>query len=167
MSAGALGSNPYRALPSVDELVRTAAPHLPEAPRAELVDAARAAIQGAREALAAGGAAPVPGALLDAVLAHCERLRRRRLQRVINATGVVLHTNFGRAPLPEAALRAVADVCAGYSNLEFDLDVGARGRRDGHCAAALCRLSGAEAALVVNNTAAALLLVLSALCAGR
>ena len=90
-----------------------------------------------------------------------------RLQRVLNATGVVLHTNLGRAPLAEAALARVLEVGGGYSNLEYDLTAGARGARQDHLAPLLRRLTGAEASLVVNNNAAAVLLALAALAEGR
>ncbi len=93
--------------------------------------------------------------------------RRSRLTRVINATGVVLHTNLGRAPLSPAALDRVRDVAAGYSSLELDLGTGRRGRRDVHAESLLCGLTGAEAAVVVNNNAAAALLALTALARGR
>ncbi|HKF74887.1 MAG TPA: L-seryl-tRNA(Sec) selenium transferase, partial [Candidatus Dormibacteraeota bacterium] len=90
-----------------------------------------------------------------------------RLRRVVNATGVVLHTNLGRAPLSRAAAAAAADMAAGYSNLELDLETGRRGDRSSLVAPLLTRLTGAEAALVVNNNAAAVLLMLSALARGR
>jgi L-seryl-tRNA(Ser) seleniumtransferase len=86
---------------------------------------------------------------------------------VVNATGVVIHTNLGRAPLSQAAIDAMAEIAAGYSNLEFDLAAGERGDRYGHAAAALCRLTGAEDAVVVNNNAASVLIALGALCAAR
>src|SRR5690606_30757809 len=113
--------------------------------------------------------APLPDreALLDAVQRRLGRDRNRTLQPVINATGVVLHTNLGRAPLSPRAIDAVARVAGGYSNLEYDLAAGRRGSRHVYCEALLCRLTGAEAAFVVNNNAAAVLLVLSALCRGR
>src|SRR5690606_13423780 len=86
---------------------------------------------------------------------------------VINATGVVIHTNLGRAPLSAEAVARVAEVAGGYSNLEYDLDAGRRGRRDVHAERQLCRLTGAEAACVVNNNAAATLITLAALARGR
>lgn len=89
------------------------------------------------------------------------------LRPVINATGVVIHTNLGRAPLSAAAVARVAEVAGGYSNLEYDLDAGGRGRRDVHAERQLCRLTGAEAACVVNNNAAAALITLAALARGR
>jgi L-seryl-tRNA(Ser) seleniumtransferase len=92
---------------------------------------------------------------------------RPSLRRVINATGVIVHTNLGRAPLAKPAVERVAAVAAGYTNLEYDLEVGRRGARDTHAEALLCRLAGAEAALVVNNCAAATMLALAALARGR
>ena len=89
------------------------------------------------------------------------------LRRVLNATGVIVHTNLGRAPLAEAALARVEEVGGSYSNLELDLESGARGSRQSHVAEALRRLTGAEAALVVNNNAAAVLLAVAALAEGR
>lgn len=105
--------------------------------------------------------------LAQAAVRRLHAARRRFLTRVVNATGVVLHTNLGRAPLSEAALQAVKDVAAGYSNLEYSVDAGRRGSRHDYCEAMLTRLTGAEAAMVVNNNAAAVLLVLSALAHGR
>ncbi|MDN5332393.1 MAG: L-seryl-tRNA(Ser) seleniumtransferase [Tepidanaerobacteraceae bacterium] len=89
------------------------------------------------------------------------------LKKVVNATGVVLHTNLGRAPLPEEALKNIVDVACGYSNLEFDLDDGKRGERYDHVRGLLCDITGAEDAMVVNNNAGAVLLVLSAIASGR
>ena len=118
------------------------------------------------------GAQPEPAALSPAGLALAARARLRyldepALRTVINATGVVLHTNLGRAPLAEAAAQAAARAAAGYVDLEFDLGRGTRGSRQEHLEPLLCRISGAGAALVVNNNAAAVLLVLRALAAGR
>ncbi|MGN6216669.1 MAG: L-seryl-tRNA(Sec) selenium transferase [Solirubrobacterales bacterium] len=95
--------------------------------------------------------------------AHLARLTTPSLRRVVNATGVVLHTNLGRAPLAPAAVARVAEVAAGYSNLEYDLESGRRGSRGAHVEELLCELSGAEAALTVNNNAAAVMLALAAL----
>jgi L-seryl-tRNA(Ser) seleniumtransferase len=151
-----------RDLPSVDELLRDA--RLQDEPRALAVPAARAALDRAREEVKAG---VNPGDLVDRVGAELAAARTPRLRRVLNATGVVVHTNLGRAPLAESALERVAEVGRGYSNLEYDLQDGARGSRQDHVAGILRRLTGAEAALVVNNNAAAVMLVLAALAEGR
>ncbi|CAN5129833.1 L-seryl-tRNA(Sec) selenium transferase [soil metagenome] len=151
-----------RDLPSIDELLRDE--RLAEEPHRPAVEAARRVLERAREEIQAGRE---PGSLADAVRGELEAQRRRRLRRVLNATGVLIHTNLGRAPLSEAALARVMEVGSGYSNLEYDLDRGARGSRQDHLAPLLCRLTGAEAALVVNNNAAAVLLALAALAEGR
>ena len=104
---------------------------------------------------------------MDAVLEELGRARSPSLRRVLNATGVLVHTNLGRAPLAEAALARVAEVGGGYSNLEYDLARGERGSRQDHLGPLLERLTGAEAALVVNNNAAAVLLALAALAEAR
>jgi L-seryl-tRNA(Ser) seleniumtransferase len=146
-----------RDLPSVDELARTLDDPL-------AVDAARAVLARARETIAAGGSLGDLEALLRAEVCA---LRAPHLRRVLNATGVLVHTNLGRAPLAEAALERVVETARGYSNLEYDVAGGRRGSRQDHVAAALRRLTGAEAALVVNNNAAAVLLALAALAEGR
>jgi L-seryl-tRNA(Ser) seleniumtransferase len=151
-----------RDLPSVDELVRDE--RLAEEARATTVEAARRVLAGARVEIGAG---IDPGDLPGRVLAELEAARRPRLRRVLNATGVIVHTNLGRAPLPEAALERVRETSRGYSNLEYDLEHGRRGSRQEHAADALRRLTGAEAVLVVNNNAAAVLLALAALAEGR
>jgi L-seryl-tRNA(Ser) seleniumtransferase len=146
-----------RDLPSVDELARAV-----EDPLA--VDAARSVLARAREEVAAGFD---PGDLQDRVRLELAAARRSSLRRTLNATGVLVHTNLGRAPLAEAALERVREVGRGYSNLEYDLTAGVRGSRQDHVADVLRRLTGAEAALVVNNNAAAVLLALAALAEGR
>jgi L-seryl-tRNA(Ser) seleniumtransferase len=146
-----------RDLPSVDELARSVGDPL-------AVDAARSVLERAREEIRAGAE---PGDLAARLRAELEDVRRPRLRRALNATGVIVHTNLGRAPLPEAALERIREVARGYSNLEYDLGEGARGSRQDHVAAILRRLTGAEAALVVNNNAAAVLLALAALAEGR
>jgi L-seryl-tRNA(Ser) seleniumtransferase len=133
-------------------------------PRELAVAAARVVLARAREEIREGGE---PGPLVDAVLEELGRARRPSLRRVLNATGVIVHTNLGRAPLAGAALERVVEVGGGYSNLEYDLDRGGRGSRQNHLASVLQRLTGAEAALVVNNNAAAVLLALAALAEGR
>jgi len=146
----------------VDELLRDE--RLANEPHALAVDVARAAIDRAREEIAAGRD---PGAIAELAVAELAQRRRPALRRVLNATGVLVHTNLGRAPLGAPALARVAEVAAGYSNLEYDLDLGERGSRQDHLAALLSHLTGAEAALVVNNNAAAILLALAALAEGR
>jgi L-seryl-tRNA(Ser) seleniumtransferase len=146
-----------RDLPSVDELAREHDDPL-------AVDAARGVLARAREEIAAG---MDPGDLAGRLRDALSTARRPRLRRVVNATGVIVHTNLGRAPLAEEALARVRDVARGYSNLEYDLTAGARGSRQDHVAAILRRLTGAEAVLVVNNNAAAVLLALAALAEGR
>lgn len=155
-----------RALPAVHALVDAALAVAPELPRAAVVAAARAAVDERRAALAADPEAS-PTVAAAAVAAAARRALRPSLGRVINATGVVAHTNLGRAPLAPAALAALAEVAAGYCNLEYDLERGERGSRHGHAAALACALTGAEAACVVNNNAAATVLALAALAAGR
>ena len=146
-----------RNLPSVDELARGVDDPL-------AVDAARSVLERAREEIRAGAD---PGDLPARVRNALAALRAPALRRVLNATGVIVHTNLGRAPLAAEALAQVVEVARGYSNLELDLRSGARGSRQDHVAALLRRLTGAEAALVVNNNAAAMLLALAALAEGR
>jgi L-seryl-tRNA(Ser) seleniumtransferase len=133
-------------------------------PRTLVTEAVRTLIAGARDG------APLPSTDAEwvrAVEAHVAARVQPSLRGAINATGVVLHTNLGRAPLAAAALEAIADVARGASTLEYDLARGARGARHVHCAGLLAELTGAEDALVVNNCAAALVLALQALAAGR
>ena len=146
-----------RDLPSVDELARGIDDPL-------AVDAARAVLARAREEIQAGAD---PGDLAARLTEELEATRRPRLRRALNATGVIVHTNLGRAPLADAALERVHEVARGYSNLEYDLTAGSRGSRQDHVADILRRLTGAEAALVVNNNAGAVLLALAALAEGR
>ncbi|HWQ15770.1 MAG TPA: L-seryl-tRNA(Sec) selenium transferase [Roseiflexaceae bacterium] len=162
-------TSPFRSLPAVDALVRDVERRLDDEalPRELLVAAAREALETARRAIAAGEPPPAPEALAEKSAARARAATRPSLRPVINATGVIIQTNLGRAPLSNAALRAMRAVGAGYSNLEYDLAAGERGSRSVHLAALLCRLSGAEDALAVNNNAAAVYLALTALAAGR
>jgi L-seryl-tRNA(Ser) seleniumtransferase len=146
-----------RDLPSVDELARGLDDPL-------AVTAARSVLDRAREEIRAGAD---PGDLSARLEAELRTLRAPSLRRVLNATGVIVHTNLGRAPLAEEAIARVVEISRGYSNLELDLSAGARGSRQDHVAALLRRLTGADAALVVNNNAAAVLLALAALGEGR
>ncbi len=151
-----------RALPAVPELAGAAGG---AAPRLAAVEAARRLIAARRAAILSGAPddviAPAEVARLAATLAG------PLLRRVINATGVVIHTNLGRAPLAPAALAAVVEVGRGHANLEYDLARGARGHRHDHAVELVRALTGAEAACVVNNNAAATVLALAALAAGR
>ena len=157
-------SDPRRALPSVDRLLREPAvcALFEHAPRNAVVAAVREALDAARTRRA--GPPDDWGADVR------ERLAARTvrsLHPVLNATGVVLHTNLGRAPLAAAAVRAMAEIAAGYSNLEIDLHSGARGSRSDHARTLLAELAGTADALVVNNAAGALVLALNAHAAGR
>ncbi len=160
--------DPRRAIPSVDRLLASAefAPLLARAPRRRVVELLQEVQREVRASPA--DAARADDAFYAArVLDRLERLERSSLVPVLNATGVVLHTNLGRAPLADAALEAMARVASGYGALEYDMDAGRRGSRYSHCAGLLRELTGAEDALVVNNNAAALVLALSTLAAGR
>ena len=160
-------TDPRRALPAVGAVldlpsVRALAAR---APRALLADVVREVIDGERAA--PGQVPPSDAAWAAAVARHLDQRLAPTLRRVINATGVVLHTNLGRAPLAAAALAAVAEVAQDFSNLEYDVALGARGARHVHCARLLAELTGADDALVVNNCAAALVLALNTLADGR
>ena len=162
-------STGYRRIPSVDRLLtderlRSLAEEVSHDTVASL---ARERLEDARRGVAAGVAPPPLDVLVDDVCAMAARLLGPAPAPVINATGVVLHTNLGRAPLSDAATEAVARVAASYSDLELDLEEGARGSRQAHVSGILRRLTGAEAALVVNNNASAVLLALSAIAHGR
>ncbi len=163
-------STSLRALPSVDALLRH--PGLAEAlaalPRPLLVEAVRAEIAVARRAAAGPkGLAPGVDDLVRLAVTRAQAAHRPQLVRVLNATGIVLHTNLGRSPFSEPARRAIEEVARGYSSLEFDVATGKRGHRGSGAEAWLTRLTGAEAAVIVNNGAAAILLALSALASGK
>lgn len=157
----------FRSLPSVDALLadEAVAALVERYGREVVVGACREALEEAREQIRREGT--LPDELANRVKNIAAHKSSPTLVRVINGTGVVIHTNLGRAPLSDAALQAMADVGSGYSNLEFDMESGRRGSRYSHVAGLLAELSGAEAALVVNNNAAALVLALGALAAGR
>jgi len=157
-----------RKLPRADRLLEAAlaAGLVDRLGHGPVMDRVRATLEGLRGRILRGAACP-PAAEIEAKL--LERLRedaRGGLRRVINATGVVIHTNLGRAPHSAEAVEAMR-AAAGYVNLEYDLAAGERGDRYDHAAAALCRLTGAEAALVVNNNAAAVMLALASLSGAR
>ncbi|MBI5837620.1 MAG: L-seryl-tRNA(Sec) selenium transferase [Candidatus Eisenbacteria bacterium] len=170
----------YSALPAVDALLRAlegaqrrepgegtppAAPA--HAPRSVLVAAVRAELAARRANLKQGAACPGEQALLDGIRARVEAATRPSLVPLINATGILVHTNLGRVPLAGEALAAIGATSSGYNNLEFDLAKGARGSRQAHVEGLLRELTGAPAALAVNNCAAAVLLALAALARGR
>jgi len=163
----------YRLLPSVDVAIKEleTAPELAAAPRPMLRDAVNEFLDLCRAAIAEGrttdAALLAPDALMPRLAAYVIRRLRPHFRRVINATGVVVHTNLGRSLLAPAAAEAAYTACLRYSNLEFDLEAGERGSRYSHVEELLCRLTGAEAALVVNNNAAAVLLTLETLAKGR
>ncbi len=157
-----------RALPAVGELLERAdLTAEPASPRWALVEAVREVISEVRSGVRAGGDLPAVEDIVARARNRARTLAAPRLTRVVNATGVVIHTNLGRAPLAAQAIERVVEVAGAYSNLEYDLEQGGRGSRHGIVDDILCRLTGAEAAMVVNNNAAAVLLALSVLAAGR
>lgn len=151
-----------RALPSVERV----AAGLDGVPHAVAVEAARTVLAARRAQIEAGEDARVEE-IGAAARREAEDLMRPSLRRVLNATGVIVHTNLGRAPLAESARAALATAAEGYSNLEYDLADGSRGSRQAHVERLLCELTGAEAAMAVNNCAGAVLLAAAALAAGR
>jgi L-seryl-tRNA(Ser) seleniumtransferase len=164
----------FRVIPSIEHLRQRpsldalAASHGRDA----VVDALREETSALRARVAAGESAPATTEDATALIEQGAAARlaaagAASLRRVLNATGVIVHTNLGRAPLAAVALERIVRLGAGYTNLEYDLAHGRRGARDTHAEALLCRLTGAEAAVVVNNCAAATLLVLAALARGR
>ena len=159
-----------RSLPSVDRLIQTPPVNdwIAAYGRPLTINAIRAELDEARREHATDGS-PIPtiDALIDSIGARLSSSTASTLQPVINATGVILHTNLGRAPLSHSAVQAIQEVAVGYSTLEYDLMKGTRGSRAVHAEDILKRLTGAEAALVVNNNASAVLLVLSALARRR
>jgi len=163
----------YRSLPNIDDILN--APEIADAVEGEGM-ARELVLRCAREQLAAlraeiAGGTRTTSVTLAEVLARVagavETAQRPSLKPVINATGIVIHTNLGRSVLAEEALEAVNAISKGYSNLEYDCVTGERGHRSEHIEALICELTGAEAALAVNNNAAAVLLTLAALAAGR
>ena len=167
-----MAQNPFRNLPSVTDVL-SAAPLRAAATayaQAQIVEAVRAELAGLRENLR-NGAIVDEQASVEAVAArvalHLERECRPKLRSVINATGVVLHTNLGRAPMAEEAARAAYDAAKNYLNLELDLATGKRSARQDAVRDWICRLTGAESATAVNNCAAATVIVLRALCQGK
>ncbi len=162
-----------RALPSVDQLLShpVGVACTSRWGREAVADALRAALEEARQRLAESTAVatgvPVPESLLQTAAELLERRALPGLRPVLNGTGVVLHTNLGRAPLPQAVLENLSAVGRGYTNLEYDLHSGERSGRDQHCVERICRLTGSDDALIVNNTAAAIALVVNGLARRR
>ena len=159
-------TNVYRELPSVDRVLDDPriAPLVARHGHEAVTGLVRDAIGAARVEMGATGESPET-TVAERVLIAAEALTPS-LRRVVNATGVIIHTNLGRAPLPESAIAAMAAAGSGYSNLEYDIEHGRRGSRFTHLEATLQRVTGAEAGIAVNNNASALLLALAALCAG-
>jgi L-seryl-tRNA(Ser) seleniumtransferase len=149
-----------RSLPAVD---RVAARLEGSAPQAFVVQAARHALDQSRAEIKQGAEPPTLDEVAERARGILAEQGRADLQPVINATGVLIHTNLGRVPLGRRQLDAISEIARGYSNLEYDLNAGGRGSRYSHASSLICALTGAEAALVVNNNAAAVLLTLAAL----
>ena len=159
-----------RSLPQVEEVLHAPCMRALEGrvPRHAAVQAVRDAVDAARANILAGSARPAdPNAIAHDACARAFALTRRSLRRVVNASGVIIHTNLGRSVLAPEAARAVAEVARGYSTLEYDTDSMARGSRHEHCEKLICALTGAEAAIAVNNNAAAVMMVLSEFAAGH
>jgi len=155
----------FRHLPSVDSLIsEERIKQLGEIyPHELLVNLVRHHLESERISIAAGNPCPSLDEIVEAVCSQVRALENPSLRHLINASGVILHTNLGRAPLSKETMAAMDAVSNGYCNVEFDLDSGRRGSRNTHIEPILCQLTGAEAALVVNNNASAVLLALTAL----
>ena len=155
----------FRSLPSVDKILSDARVMRCEEAysRPTVLQVARECLSEARTRLKDGKTAPLFDDIVDSICGRVSSLGSTSLRPVINATGVILHTNLGRAPLSKETIAAMEECSKSYVNLEIDLDDGKRGSRQVHVESLLCRLTGAESALVVNNNAAAVLLALSAL----
>ena len=159
----------YRALPSVNDVLSDprVAELVEKYSHEAIVDIVREELDGARSSISSGGDPPDADALTESVTAQAESRWKPWPQGVINATGVVLHTNLGRAPLSSSSFEAMRVAAAGYSDLEFDLAAGKRGSRQQHVSNLICQATGAEAALAVNNNASAVMLGLAAIAAGK
>jgi len=167
------GSSKMREIPSVDELLGR--PRLlalaEKSGRALVTQSARSVLANVRARMKADASSATPQAidpenLETQIIVHVESLIAPSLRRIINATGVILHTNLGRAPISTEAAARISQVATSYSNLEYDLETGERGQRDVHTSRMLANLAGAESAIVVNNNAAAVFLVLNTLSKG-
>jgi L-seryl-tRNA(Ser) seleniumtransferase len=158
-----------RKLPKADLLLAAAdrAGLLARLGRGQVLEAVRRHLDRVRKDVLGGAPCPPLAAIEEALLARLAGAARGSLRPVVNATGVVVHTNLGRAPLSEEAIAAMRRAAEGYTNLEYDLEAGERGDRHGHAEGPLCRLTGAEGAVAVNNNAAAVMLALAALMEAR
>ena len=159
-----------RKIPAVDELLKRQEINrlLTDYPRGQVIEAIRKVIASTRQEIISGKNSTVnTDQLVENILAVISRSAKNNLRPVINATGVVLHTNLGRAVLAESARQAVQEITAGYSNLEINLDTGKRGSRYSAVEGLIIKLTGAEAALVVNNNASAVLLALGTMAKGK
>jgi L-seryl-tRNA(Ser) seleniumtransferase len=163
-----LDQNQFRLLPSVDELLQSPSGQrlIEQYSRVLTLHGLRASLAQARLDILNGAPCPSADEILAMTANALQQVRQPRLRSVINATGVIINTNLGRAPLSTEALQAVQRIAGGYSNLEYDLEEGKRGSRHNHISALLRELTGAEAAIATNNNAAAVLLALSTLAAG-
>ena len=159
----------FRNLPSVDSVLanQDVAEAAQSFDRDWVVDLIREALESARGQIRRGGDSPDAGEVARSVCRRIEDTMQAEPRQVINATGVVIHTNLGRAPLSRAAIEAANQAARGYSNLELDLSTGRRGSRQAQLQSLLRQITGAEAALAVNNNASAMLLGLSAVGAGK
>ncbi|HEX9049993.1 MAG TPA: L-seryl-tRNA(Sec) selenium transferase [Anaeromyxobacter sp.] len=164
-NSGSTARSELRKLPRADRLLEAAdrAGLVARLGHGAVMEAIRAALDRIRKEVLAGGTCPAEEGIAAGLVADLTRTVKGTLRSVVNATGVVVHTNLGRAPLSEDAIEAMARAARGYTNLEYDLARGERGDRYGHAEAALCRLTGAEGAVAVNNNAAAVVLALAAL----
>ena len=159
----------FREIPAVNDILRhkDIADLIEGRSREWVVDMVRDELSAARKAVAAGGDPPCLEAIARLVARNAEARWKSWPETVINATGVILHTNLGRAPLSEESIQAAAVASSGYSDLEFDLETGKRGSRQAHISQLVCQATGAEAALVVNNNASAVMLGLAAIATGK
>jgi L-seryl-tRNA(Ser) seleniumtransferase len=155
----------FSRLPGVDKVLsdKRIARVGKEYPHDLIVDVIRQCLERERRAIAAGKACASLGQIVESVISRLQAIEKPSLRPVINASGVIIHTNLGRAPLGQEAIAAMESVSRDFSNLEFNLDSGSRGSRNVHVESLLCQLSGAQAALVVNNNASGVLLGLTAL----
>ncbi len=158
--------NLYRSIPQVETLISGASVHIEEIGRSAVVAVIREAIDDLRAGIRDGGSPSTDGLAAD-IERRCRLKRREKLQRVINGTGVIIHTNLGRAPIAREILEKLSAELCGYCNLELYLPERRRGRRGGYAEELLCRLTGAEDALIVNNNASGVFLILNQFGCGR